>query len=196
MKLETLHLEASQHGRVEISHDTVELIADGKTDWFFNPSDGSRLSNVIRLTQEVDHEVFSLSARISVDFASPYDAGALFIECDEENWAKVAFEYSAERKPTIVSVVTRTTSDDADGPSYHGDQVWLRLYCDGKIVAAHFSENGRYWHFLRFFTLPGIRQRPVRIGLGAQSPTGEGTRVVMSDVRLSPIRIENLRNGE
>ncbi|MGN8119101.1 DUF1349 domain-containing protein [Labrys sp. 22185] len=196
MKLETLLLEGSQHGRTEISHDTVELIADGKTDWFFNPSDGSRLSNVIRLTQEVAHEAFSLSARISVDFASPYDAGALFIQCDEENWAKVAFEYSANRKPTIVSVVTRGTSDDADGPSYHGDHVWLRLYCDGKIVAAHFSENGRYWHFLRVFTLPGIRQRPVRIGLGAQSPTGEGTRVVMSDVRLSPIRIENLRNGE
>lgn len=196
MKLDALHLEGSQHGRAEIGHDTVEFIANGKTDWFFNPTDGSRLSNVIRLTQEVDHEAFSLSARISVDFASPYDAGALFIQCDEENWAKVAFEYSAERKPTIVSVVTRTTSDDADGPSYHGDHVWLRLYCDGKIIAAHFSENGRYWRFLRFFTIPGVGRRPLRIGLGAQSPTGAGTRVRISDLRLTPARIENLRNGE
>ncbi|WP_245197342.1 DUF1349 domain-containing protein [Labrys sp. LIt4] len=196
MKLDTMRLEGNQHGQAVIDRDTVEFIAQGKTDWFFNPLDGSRLSNVVRLTQEVDERAFTLSARISVDFAAAYDAGALFIQCDEENWAKVAFEYSAQHKPTIVSVVTRTTSDDADGPNHDQDHIWLRLYCDGKIIAAHFSENGHRWRFLRFFTIPGVGRRPIRVGLGAQSPTGTGTRVRMSDVRLSPARIENLRNGE
>jgi len=161
----------------------------------FSPTGKTRVSNVPHLDHAVDAAVFSLSARVSVDFQAVYDAGAIFIASDEENWAKIAFEFSAARKPTIVSVVTRTTSDDADGPRFDGQAAYLRVYCEGECIALHFSDDGTTWRFLRWFTIPNAAARPIRIGLGAQSPTGNGVMARFSDVKLSFDRIDDLRNG-
>ncbi|WP_245487724.1 DUF1349 domain-containing protein [Mesorhizobium sp. M4A.F.Ca.ET.022.05.2.1] len=196
MKLDSMRVEGADNGIAAIEEDLVRLRANAHTDWFFAPSGKSRVANVTRVVREIDEQHFALSARVSVEFASPYDAGAIFIECDDNNWAKIAFEFSAARKPTIVSVVTRGTSDDSDGPRHFGEHVWLRAYCDGETIAFHFSEDGKYWNFLRWFTLPGVERRPVRIGLGVQSPTGEGTTAVFSDVQLCVAKISDLRNGQ
>lgn len=196
MTLDSMRVEGTDNGTAAIEDDLVRLRASAKTDWFFAPSGNSRVANVTRVVREIGEQHFALSAKVSVEFASAYDAGAIFIECDDNNWAKIAFEFSAARKPTIVSVVTRGTSDDSDGPSFSGDHVWLRAYCDGEAIAFHFSDDGKYWNFLRWFTLPGVGRRPVRIGLGVQSPTGEGTTAVFSDIRLSVAKISDLRNGQ
>lgn len=187
--------DGTDHGRVMIRDGSAVLAAAPRTDWFFKPDGSGRASNVLRLGTRVDAPAFSLVARVQVGFAATYDAGALFIACDRENWAKLAFEFSAAGRPTIVSVVTRSTSDDADGPSLARDSVWLRLYCDGRIVALHFSEDGRTWRFVRVFTLPGIEARPIEVGLGVQSPTGNGVEATFSDVALVNGIIANLRDG-
>ncbi|WP_245318161.1 MULTISPECIES: DUF1349 domain-containing protein [unclassified Mesorhizobium] len=196
MRLEDMTVEGAAHGSVAVSGGTASFRSDGKTDWFFSPAGAARMANVPRLVWETAEPVFSLSAKVSVDFASAYDAGALFIEADEENWAKVAFEYSADQLPTIVSVVTRSTSDDSDGPKFSGAFVYLRIYCDGKTSALHFSEDGKFWKFLRWFTITGLDERPIKIGLGAQSPTGTGVTATFSDVELNFDVIADLRNGQ
>lgn len=196
MRLEEMTVEGLAHGRVTVDGDTASIHSFEQTDWFFSPTGRPRSANVPRLAWAVSEPVFSLSAKVSVDFASPYDAGAIFIESDDENWAKIAFEYSAEYRPTIVSVVTRYTSDDSDGPNFHGAFVYLRIYCDGKSAALHFSEDGKLWKFLRWFEIPGLDKRPLRVGLGAQSPTGRGVIAAFSDVRLNFDVISNLRNGQ
>ncbi len=196
LQLEEMTIQGEAYGIVSVEGGTVTLRSGKLTDWFFTPAGKTRSANVPRLVREVREPVFSLSARVSVDFASAYDAGAIFIEADDENWAKIAFEYSAERKPTIVSVVTRSTSDDSDGPNFSGQAVYLRVYCDGESIALHFSEDGKLWKFLRWFTIPGLEKRPVRVGLGAQSPTGKGVLATFSDIRLNFDVISNLRNGE
>ena len=196
MRLEDMTIQGSEHGSVAIAGDTATFRTGEKTDWFFSPAGNARSANVPRLVREVSEPVFSLSARVSVDFASAYDAGAVFVESDEENWAKIAFEYSAAHKPTIVSVVTRATSDDSDGPNFAGAFVYLRAYCDGVTMAFHFSEDGTFWKFLRWFTLPRLDKRPIRIGLGAQSPTGKGVTATFSDVRLRFEAISDLRDGQ
>src|SRR5438270_10600 len=126
------------HGRVRVDGDAASIHSFEQTDWFFSPTGKPRSANVPRLVLEVTEPVFSLSAKVSVEFASAYDAGAVFIEADDENWAKIAFEYSADLRPTIVSVVTRTSSDDSDGPNFRGAFVHLRVYCDGTSAAFHF----------------------------------------------------------
>lgn len=196
MILDLMTVNGLENGSADVGEGTLELRADAKTDWFFRPDGQDRKSNVTSLSMGLDRPVFSLSARVSVAFASAYDAGAIFVKCDEDNWAKVAFEFSAGHKPTIVSVVTRTTSDDSDGPSFPAPHAWLRAYCDEGTLAFHFSEDGRYWQFLRWFTLPGLAKRPVELGFGVQSPTGSGTKATFTDIELKFDRIGNLRNGE
>lgn len=196
MNLNSMTPQGLQFGSVDVSNDLVRFHAGPKTDWFHSPLGESRCSNVPRLVLDAHQKVFSLSAKVEVGFGSPYDAGAIFIESDAENWAKIAYEYSAERNPTIVSVVTRTTSDDSDGPNFIGSAVYLRLYCNDLSAAFHFSEDGGRWKFLRWFTIPRLRERPCKIGLGAQSPTGDGVDVKFSDIRLSFDEMTDLRNGD
>lgn len=190
-----MQVRGESHGTALIVDQSLTLTADGNTDWFHHPADTFRRDNVVSLATEVAEEIFSVTARISVEFSSPYDAGAIFLKVDDDNWAKLAFEYSAARKPTIVSVVTRTTSDDSDGPNYLGDKVWLRIYCEADMIAFHFSEDGKFWHFLRWFAIPGLRNRPLTVGFGVQSPTGEGSKAHFDHINMSYEKIADLRNG-
>jgi len=189
-------VQGLEHGRLTVDGTAASIHSFEQTDWFFSPTGKARSANVPRLVYEVAEPVFSLSAKVSVEFASAYDAGAVFIECDDENWAKIAFEYSADHRPTIVSVVTRFTSDDSDGPNVGGAFAYLRVYCDGNSAAFHFSQDGKLWKFLRWFEIPGLDKRPLRVGLGAQSPTGKGVIAAFSEVRLNFDVISNLRDGQ
>ncbi len=188
-------VEGEDHGQAGIDGDALWLRAGARTDWFFKPDGSGRSDNIVRLVRSIDRPVFALRAKVSVAFVATYDAGALFIQSDEQHWGKLAFERSASGEPAIVSVVTRGTSDDADGPVNLGDYVWLRLYCDGRVVAFHHSPDGEVWRFSRLFTLPNIDTRPVRIGFGVQSPTGNGTTAVFSDVGVTYDAISNMRDG-
>ncbi len=94
-----------------------------------------------------------------------------------------------------MSVVTRTTSDDTDGPNYPAGEVWLRAYCDGETMAFHYSEDGQYWRFVRWFAIPGTVKRPIRAGFGVQAPTGAGCSAKFSDITLRYDTIVDLRNG-
>ncbi|MFS8146150.1 DUF1349 domain-containing protein [Rhizobium sp. R635] len=195
MNVNRLQIKGENHGTAVIGDRSLTLTANGSTDWFHHPADSFRRNDVLSLATEVVEETFAVTARVSVEFAAPYDAGALFVQVDEDNWAKLAFEYSAAKKPTIVSVVTRTTSDDCDGPNYLGEAVWLRVYCDGDAIAFHFSEDGKFWQFLRWFAIPGIRNRPIKVGFGVQSPTGEGSKAHFEQIDINFEKLADLRNG-
>ncbi|MBB4235913.1 DUF1349 domain-containing protein [Rhizobium esperanzae] len=195
MNLNKMQVRGEKHGTAVVGDKSLILTANGNTDWFHHPADSFRRNDVLSLVTEVAEETFSITARVSVEFSSAYDAGAIFLQVDEDNWAKLAFEYSAAKKPTIVSVVTRTTSDDCDGPNYDGEHVWLRVYCDGDTIAFHFSEDGKFWQFLRWFAIPGTGNRPIKVGFGVQSPTGEGSKAHFDQIGISYQKIADLRNG-
>ena len=57
---------------------------------------------------------FLFQARVEVQVGESFDAGVLVVWLDETTWAKLCFEYSPQREPMVVSVVTRGTSDDCN----------------------------------------------------------------------------------
>ncbi|MHA6195382.1 DUF1349 domain-containing protein [Pseudomonas wadenswilerensis] len=193
--MKALQIEGAANGSAQVGTDGLSLTAAARTDWFFHPAGETRRANVIRAVMTVDEVVFTLSAKVSVDFRRAFDAGSLFVQVDEDNWAKLAFELSGAGEPTVVSVITRGTSDDADGPSLPGDAVWLRVHGNGDTLAFHFSVDGRHWRFLRWFTLPGLARRPLRVGVATQAPTGEGCSARFSEFSLDYQPIVDLRNG-
>lgn len=142
------------NGKITISDQEATIATQARTDWFFHPDGSSRQANVPSLVLETTAPEVSLAAKVSVGFAGTYDAGALFVDTGPDHWAKLAFELSPQGFPTIVSVVTKGTSDDCDGPRHPADAVWLRLHVRGGIVAFHFSEDGHFWRFNRTFLLP------------------------------------------
>lgn len=106
--------------------DAMEIVAPRQTDWFVSPFDGGGRSNAPWLLFDAGAD-FVLRAKVTVDFKSHWDAGVLVVYADATHWAKLCFESSAQEKPTIVSVVTRGRSDDANAFEVDGKSVYLQI---------------------------------------------------------------------
>jgi hypothetical protein len=171
---------------------TLELAAHPGTDWFVDPS-GSREASLdgAALVGDVSGD-FILSARLTVGFAATFDAGVLMLHVSDTVWAKLCFEYSPDGEPMVVSVVTRGTSDDANGFVVGGDTVWLRIARMGPAFAFHASTDGEEWKLVRHFTLGDVEPS---VGFEAQSPTGEGCDVRFDDIRFEQRRLRDIRDG-
>jgi uncharacterized protein len=172
------------------------LFAAAGTDLFVDPAglpEAGPLPDAGRLVGLPPAGDFTLAARVSVDFASVYDAGVLLVHAGESQWAKVCFEYSPQRRPTLVTVVTRETSDDCNSDEVDGGTVWLRITRSGAAWAFHASFDGTWWRLLRYFALDPVSL--ARVGFLAQSPVGPGCAATFDQITFRPGAPENLRDG-
>jgi uncharacterized protein len=156
------------------------------------PQSDPPMLNAARLLGEISGDL-QLSARVQVAFAGTFDAGALLIWQDEHTWGKLCFEYSPDRDPMVVSVVTRTTSDDANGFIVQGDTVWLRISRLGQAIAFHASLDGQRWALIRHFGL--ALGETAKLGFVAQAPIGTGCNVTFDHIQFLPSRLADLRSG-
>ena len=170
----------------------LAITAGPRTDMFVNPAGTDVVLNAPRLVFAPDGD-FMLSARVTVEFAATYDAGVLLLYADDSSWAKLCFEYSPQRQPMIVSVVTQGFSDDANAYVVTGSQTFLRVSRLGRAFALHASEDGAYWQLIRNFTLEPSAQ--LVAGFVAQSPTGAGCTAMFADIVYTPARLADLRSG-
>jgi regulation of enolase protein 1 (concanavalin A-like superfamily) len=173
--------------------------APARTDLYINPAGAGSADAETRLDAATllgtpPGGDFQLSARVRVDFLSQFDAGVLLLWADEQNWAKLCFEFSPASEPMVVSVVTRRLSDDANAFVTPDRSVGLRVARVDGIYAFHASTDGQTWQLVRVFSLGDDPDRH-QIGLEAQAPTGEGCTVIFDQLRFTQQRLLNLRDG-
>ena len=169
----------------------LTISANAKTDWFVDPFDGTVANSAPILLFTPDSD-YVLSTRVTVEFATKWDAGALMLWGDDHHWAKLSFEYSSGKKPTLVTVVTRGLSDDCNSSSIQSDSVYLRIAKSGRTYVFYFSTDGNDWKILRTFSLD--TELPIRVGFEAQSPAGSGATAKFSAITYNPHRIGNIYN--
>jgi regulation of enolase protein 1 (concanavalin A-like superfamily) len=174
--------------------DGLSILAGAATDWFADPKGGGLQDNAPCALFQPDAKDFLLSARVTVEFRSTFDAGVLQMRAREDTWGKLCFEYSPQGKPTIVSVVTRGVSDDCNSTPVEGNSIRLRASRDGATFAFHYSLDGKYWHLVRYFSLGAVET--VQAGFSAQSPTGKGCHAVFSEISYRRGTLADIRNGE
>jgi regulation of enolase protein 1 (concanavalin A-like superfamily) len=167
----------------------LTLTAGPRTDLFVDPGGAPAVLNAPRLLTGLEGD-FLFGARVRVEFAGTYDAGVLLLWRDDAHWAKLCFERSPQAVPTIVSVVTRGASDDANAFTVDGAEAWLRIARLGRAVAFHASTDGTVWQLIRYFELTAGR-----VGFLAQSPTGEGCTVTFDRIFHAAERLADLRSG-
>ncbi|MFD6245508.1 DUF1349 domain-containing protein [Streptomyces roseolus] len=173
--------------------DVLTVTAAARTDLFTDPLDGTRRRDAaLALTAPPDGD-WQLSARVRVGFAGAWDAGALIAHADDEHWAKLTFERAPDGTDGVFSVVTRGRSDDAVAAPVTVDALWLRISRTGDRFAFHSSEDGARWRLVRQFALG--TDRPVRVGVVAQSPVGDGCRTAFDRLRLTPTTLAHLFDG-
>ncbi|MGH3210875.1 MAG: DUF1349 domain-containing protein [Trebonia sp.] len=172
----------------------LTLTSGPKSDMFIDPAgdEGAR-PDAGRWTGLPGEDDFTLTARVTVGFAGTFDAGVLVLYLSERRWAKLCYEFSPQRKPTAVTVVTHGTSDDSNSFETAGGPLWLRITRSGRAWAFHASVNGSYWQLLRYFTLG--EASGARVGFLAQSPMGAGCTAIFDSVTYKPGAPADLRDG-
>ena len=185
--------------RVDEATGAVTVMAQPRTDIFIDPGRGAALNaesmlNAATLLGDVPDGDFQLSARVTVGFASAFDAGVLLLWLSERYWAKLCFEFSPAGAPMIVSVVCRGVSDDANAFTVPGRSAWLRVSRVDRAYAYHASLDGQTWRMIRVFNLDDDTSRD-RIGFEGQSPTGDGCSVTFDEVRFRSERLADFRDG-
>ena len=63
-----------------------------------------------------------------------------------------------------------------------------------RTLAFHYSTDGRFWHFVRYFSL-GLTD-VLRAGFSAQSPTGAACRAVFTEISYRAGTLADNRSGE
>jgi uncharacterized protein len=171
------------------ARNVLTIASSAKTDWFVDPFDGTvaKTAPILLFTPGPD---YVLSSKVTVKFATKWDAGALMVWGDDQHWAKLSFELSPDGKPTLVTVVTRGLSDDCNSLSLPGDSAYLRIAKSANTYIFYFSTDGQNWQILRTFILD--TQLPMRVGFESQSPAGAGTVVKFSAITYDPHRIGNI----
>lgn len=179
---------------LRVESGSVTLAADAHTDWFIDPRGSLPVASApLALLPEHPLPVV-LTARVRVAGEATFDAGALFLVHDEQHWVKLALERSPQGRLMLVSVRTDGVSDDVNHRTVDEPVAWLRIAVDERSIALHASADGMVWHLLRY----GARLSPPstpRLGLLAQSPTGQGMTATFSEVRLEARAIAELRDG-
>jgi regulation of enolase protein 1 (concanavalin A-like superfamily) len=166
---------------------TLSITGGKATDWFASPMGGERRDNTPRLLFKPADD-FVLSAKVTVDFRSRWDAGVLVLYVNDTLWAKLCFEMTIEKHPTIVSVVTRDRSDDNNSIAINGSSVYLKIAKAGQAIFFYASEDGEKWTIIRAFSLGAAPD--LRIGFSSQSPVGDRCTSTFSEIHYLPKRVD------
>lgn len=162
-----------------ISGDGSVSITAGKgSDWFNWPGGGDRKAAAPRLVFAADQD-FTLSAKVTIAFSSVWDAGGLALVGDDSHWAKLCFEFTNDRRPSVISVVTRDLSDDAGSLPIAGNSAYLKVAKAGSVIFFYASADGRTWSIVRKFALPA---KQLQVGFLAQAPGGDRAEAHFSDI--------------
>lgn len=187
--------------KVEKKGNAIEIYAPAKSDFFcggnVTSDEGSLPENICNAPYyytEVSGD-FVMRVRVSLDFLSTYDSSSVMVMKDIKNWAKFCFEQTDFGTHAVVSVVTRdNTSDDANGCNIDADKVWLQVCRRGNAFAFHYSVDGVNFYMTRFFILNF--KNTVKVGLVAQSPTGNGGIRIYEDLTIESKTVKNIRAGK
>lgn len=173
-----------------VEHGTELTIRSGKeTDWFVDPFDGT-VHNTAPMLLFVPSDDYVFSTKVKVGFKAKWDAGALMVWADDHHWAKLSFELSPTKVPTMVTVVTRGASDDCNSIPISGDNLYLQIAKSGPAFVFYSSTDGKTWQILRVFALGDGAK--ARIGFESQSPAGDGAEVVFSEIHYSTRKITDI----
>jgi uncharacterized protein len=174
--------------------DTIEIIAPPKCDFFIDSRSGIEKGDAPFYYEKVAGD-FAARAWVKPLFKKTYDAGGLFVLDSAKKWIKLEFELTDLGYPSVVSVITDGTSDDANGEKLEGvEEICLQIARSGDYWALHYSLDGKKWKMVRYFRLK--TKGSVRVGLEAQSPLGSGCSAAFRGYKVAPGAVKDMRKGK
>lgn len=164
-----------------VSKDKITIHATKGTDLYTDSSGTNSNDNAPRIFFEPKSD-FTLSAKVTANFTTSYDGGALFLYADTEHWGKLLFERFKSGDNGIASTVTRSTGDDAYHHLIDNNEIYLKIVRRNNSFTFFYSKDGEKWLYLRSFSM--LSPKPIKVGFLAQSPISETHKVVYSDIQF------------
>ncbi|MDX1910683.1 MAG: DUF1349 domain-containing protein [Saprospiraceae bacterium] len=179
----------------EIQGARITLKAEKQTDFFIEPgSPPYEFANAPLLLKAVDNtRPFTFSCKTTPVLKIKYDAGMAFIYVDEKNWLKFAFEADERMNKRLVTVKTAGYSDDNNHDALESDFAYLKISSDTRVIGFYYSLDNKEWQLVRVFKneYPSV----IRLGIGTQSPAGEGNTSVFEEIQFSGQSVKDFRMG-
>lgn len=177
-----------------LKNDTITISSSAKTD-FFNAPDGLiRTANAPLLLKEIDNtKPFTFTAKVKPEFKNTYDAGTIYLFCNNDLWQKFAFEMDERGITRAVTVRTIGTSDDNNHNSISQEDAYMKISSDTKSIGFYYSLDGQTWQLARLYR----NEYPQRIyiALSSQSPIGDGIDTQFTEIKLTDNSITDFRLG-
>ncbi len=172
--------------------DGLRVFTPAQVDYFQDPAGKISKDDAPYLYLTVKGD-FLARAHVRPAFTSTYDAGAIMVRQDRLHWAKLCFESTDFGTTAAVSVVTRESSDDANGANLQVPDLWLQVIRQGDVFAMHYSLTGQDWTMVRLLRLE--LAETVRLGLVAQCPIGPGAQIDLLSFSVDTQSVTNIRAG-
>lgn len=177
---------------LEVRDSVLSVTALEGTDFFNNPEDSSIVATAPLLYKHVKGD-FLAKALVKPDFSSQWNAVSMMVHIDNEHWIKFAFENSDATGPSVVTVVTKGLSDDANGAVLNDiEHLWLAIARKGNNYSMHWSADGKQYNMARLTSLPASEE--VKIGLEMQSPVGATATHQIFNFDVSSVTVSNMRD--
>ena len=190
----------------------------GKMNWFNEPSAWSISGDVLTMdvTPKSDYwrishftvddapfyyseygGEFEAKLKIEGDYKVRFDQAGMMIRIDHENYIKTGIEF-VDGKYNLSTVVTHHTSDWSvialDRPV---DAIWIKAVRRLDAIEIFYSFDDKDYHMMRNAWMEA--NHPVKIGMFAACPDGEGFKVKFSDFKVThlpdKVRTDWLRNN-
>lgn len=178
----------------QVTNTGIVITAPGKSDKYVAAWGGYVPDNAPRLVFDDSDENFVLSAKVSHSFAGRWDSGGIFVEADAAHWFKFEFERDYTNAHRVVSVVTNEYSDDVNAMAIDADSYYFQVAKAGDVFYQYVSKDGESWYLVR--TLHFKAAGPLKVGLIAQCPEGNGATITFSEVKYSRTKIKDMWKGK
>ena len=187
-------------GEIRTEENKIIIKAPAQTDFFCGSIDEcdegilpESLCNAPYYYTEVEGD-FVLKVKVTHDFKDTYDSASVMVMKDLSCWAKCCYELTDFGTHAAVSVVTKGSSDDANGNNLEGNTAWLQVCRVGNNFAFHYSTDGENFYTMRYFHLPA--DPVIKVGLLAQAPTGSGGDRIYENLSIVKEKVKNIRAGK
>ena len=140
---------------------------------------------------------FETKVKISGDYKVRFDQAGMMIRIDHENYIKCGIEF-VDGKYNLSTVVTHKTSDwSVIALDRRVESIWIKAVRRLDAIEIFYSFDDNEYHLMRNAWMEA--NRPVKIGMFAACPDGDGFKVTFSDFKVShlpdKVRTEWLKNN-
>ncbi|MDE6552018.1 MAG: DUF1349 domain-containing protein [Muribaculaceae bacterium] len=140
---------------------------------------------------------FEAKVKVKGDYKVRFDQAGMMIRIDHENYIKCGIEF-VDGKFNLSTVVTHHTSDwsviELDRPV---EALWIKAVRRRDAIEIFYSYDDKEYHMMRNAWMEA--NRPVKIGMYAASPDGNGFNATFSDFKVmhlpDSVRTEWLKNN-